>query len=120
MHIRSESTESRRQRRRLRCREHRLQARCDHAVGRRAARYRGGGFDATACPRYIGDLDVKVPSSTPEKPAAAKSQPLPAPAEPGPRRTEEKEYVPRFVALPRHWERGNGRRNLVGGVVLLV
>jgi hypothetical protein len=45
---------------------------------------------------------------------------LPAPAEPGPRRAEEKEYVPRFVALPRHWERGNGRRNLVGGLVLLV
>jgi hypothetical protein len=28
--------------------------------------------------------------------------------------------VPRYVALPRRWERGHGRRNLVGGVVLLV
>jgi hypothetical protein len=64
---------------------------------------------------------VKVPSFTPEKPAAAKSQPLPVPPpEPGPRRSEEKDYVPRYVALPRQWERGHGRRNLVGGVIVLV
>ncbi|HEV7403224.1 MAG TPA: hypothetical protein VGO11_09870 [Chthoniobacteraceae bacterium] len=64
---------------------------------------------------------MKVPPSTPEKPAAAKSQPLVVPRpEPGPRRSEEVEYTPRYVALPRQWERGHGRRNLVGGVVVLV
>ncbi len=64
---------------------------------------------------------MKVPSSPPEKPAAAKSQPLVVPRpEPGPRRSQEAEYVPRYVALPRGWERGHGRRNLVGGVVLLL
>lgn len=65
---------------------------------------------------------VKVPSSPPEKPAAAKSQPLVVPrSEPAvARRSEPAEYVPRYVALPRSWERGHGRRNLVGGVVLLV
>lgn len=66
---------------------------------------------------------MKVPTFTPDKPAAAKSQPLPAPArtpEPGPRRSEEAEYVPRYVALPHRRERGHGRRNLIGGVILLV
>lgn len=28
--------------------------------------------------------------------------------------------MPKYVALPRQWERGHGRRNLVGGVILLV
>jgi len=59
---------------------------------------------------------VKVPPSPTER-----TPPPPIPlAEPGARRSEERDFVPRYVALPPRREQGNGRRNLVGGVILLV
>ena len=59
---------------------------------------------------------MKVPPSPSER-----TPPPPIPlAEPGPRRSEERDFVPRYVALPQRREQGNGRRNLIGGVILSV
>ena len=59
---------------------------------------------------------MKVPPSPSER-----TPPPPIPlAEPRAKRTEEGDFVPRYVALPQRREQGNGRRNLIGGVVLLV